>query len=285
MSVSAVQLPSEVLDHPQASFAPWEIDPYGVVSLFDMLDFAAEEFWKLSADLEMFKNFPDIAVDDPIRFSKLKDDIIDAYRWCQRMGMKLSSNKVKQLADMLVVGPTPPQLASVLEDLHERMQEELEGIWFRTIPQEKHEYANPIWLVDTKIYAKYPAAFAEFGHAGMCFGIGENAASVFHLMRIVDFGLRIVAQSLGVPYEAHAWQRIGEGLEKRMREKYQTKTDEWKQKEPFYAQILTDIQAIGRGHRNPHLHEIESKYDDRETRYMLTVVEGFIRHLADNLPQ
>ena len=265
--------------------APWIIHVYEVVSLASMLDFAAEKFWRLSADLEIFRQFPDIAIEDTARFTKLKDDIIDAYRWCQRMGMRLSSNKIKHLADMLAVGPTAVQLAGVLEDLHERIHEELEGIWFRTIPQEKHEYANPMWLVDTPIYKRYRLAFDEFGHAGMCFGIGENAACVFHLMRIVDFGLRQVAASLELPYDARNWSVIGDAIRKKMEQKYQSKTEEWKQREPFYAQILTDIQAISRGHRNPHLHEIESTYGDREARYMLTVVEEFIRRLAEQLPQ
>ncbi len=70
---------------------------------------------------------------------------------------------------------------------------------------------------------------------------------------------------------------------KRIEQKYQTKTDDWKKKEPFYAEILTGIQAIGRGHRNPALHELEKKYDDREGRYMLTVIERFAQHVTEKL--
>ncbi len=67
-----------------------------------------------------------------------------------------------------------------------------------------------------------------------------------------------------------------------MEEKYSTKTDDWKQLEPFYASILTDIQAISRGHRNPTLHEIEKKYTDADAHYLLTVTEAFMNHLAEN---
>ena len=68
-----------------------------------------------------------------------------------------------------------------------------------------------------------------------------------------------------------------------MEKKHQTKTDSWKASEPFYAEILTDIMAIGRGHRNPALHELERTYDERETQYMLTVIEVFASHVAGNL--
>jgi hypothetical protein len=52
---------------------------------------------------------------------------------------------------------------------------------------------------------------------------------------------------------------------------------------PFFGEILTDIQAIGRGHRNPVLHELEKKYDEREAQYMLTVIEGFAIRVAGKL--
>lgn len=54
--------------------------------------------------------------------------------------------------------------------------------------------------------------------------------------------------------------------------------------EPFYAGVLTDIGAISKGHRNPTLHEFERTYDERETRYMITVVSGFTIHVGRQLP-
>jgi hypothetical protein len=68
-----------------------------------------------------------------------------------------------------------------------------------------------------------------------------------------------------------------------MEKKYQTKTADWKAREPFYANILTDIQAIGRGHRNSALHDLQKKYDEGVARYMLTVIETFANHVADKL--
>jgi hypothetical protein len=68
-----------------------------------------------------------------------------------------------------------------------------------------------------------------------------------------------------------------------MEKKYQIKTDDWKKNEPFYAEILTDLQAIGIGHRNPTLHELEKKYEEREAEYMLTVIKDFARRVAEKL--
>jgi hypothetical protein len=98
-------------------------------------------------------------------------------------------------------------------------------------------------------------------------------------MRVIDFGLRLVAASLESGYDARSWDGIGKAIEKKMREKYGDKTEAWKLSEPFYAEILTDIQAISRGHRNPALHELEKKYDQWQAEQLLTVTVGFMRHV------
>ena len=102
-------------------------------------------------------------------------------------------------------------------------------------------------------------------------------------MRVTEFYLKKVADSLQVPFHANNWCEIGKHITKEMEKKHQVKTDAWKLSEPFYAAILTDIQAISRGHRNPALHELEKKYDEREASYMLTVIEEFALHVASKL--
>ena len=171
-----------------------------------------------------------------------------------------------------------------VEAIYNTLRAELGSILLRAIPKEKSEFCNPAWLTDTILFKKFPDAVDELQRAGRCFAYGENTACVFHLMRVTDFLLRNVSDSLpGVSYDSRNWQAIGDNIRKRIEQKYQTKTDDWKKKEPFYAEILTDIQAISRGHRNPALHELEKKYDEREGRYMLTVIERFAQHVAEKL--
>jgi hypothetical protein len=101
-------------------------------------------------------------------------------------------------------------------------------------------------------------------------------------MRVIDAGLRSVAASLQIVYESRNWGGIGRAIETRLEQKHQDKSHSWKKSEPFYASVLTDIQAISRGHRNAALHEIERKYTDGEAEYLFTMTEGFMRHLSAN---
>ena len=90
----------------------------------------------------------------------------------------------------------------------------------------------------------------ELEAAGRCHAYGQNTACVFHLMRVVDYGLRLVARSLGIVYDARSGHGIGKAIEKKMSQEYGEKVKDWKLSELFYAEILTDIQAISHGHRN-----------------------------------
>src|ERR1019366_8708940 len=170
-----------------------------------------------------------------------------------------------------------------VEAIYNTLRAELDSMLFKAIPRERALYCAPKWLEDTSIPNKLGDTIEEFHKAGRCFAYSENTACIFHLMRVVDFCLRKVCESLGETYDARNWHGIADAITKKMETKYKQKTDDWKKQERFYAEILTDIQALSRGHRNPSLHELEKQYDEREARYLITVVEGFARHVAEKL--
>jgi hypothetical protein len=139
-----------------------------------------------------------------------------------------------------------------------------------------------MWLAETAIPSAFPKAFTELQRAGSCYAFDECTAAVFHLMRAIDSGLRLVYASLGAPYDARNWDGIAKKIETEMSKKHQDKTEDWRKKEAFYSEVLTDIRSISRAHRNPALHDIERKYSDADTRYLVEVTKAFMTHLALN---
>jgi hypothetical protein len=99
-------------------------------------------------------------------------------------------------------------------------------------------------------------------------------------MRVIDSGLRLVYESLGDVYDARNWDGIAKKIESEMIKKYQDKTQAWRDQEPMYSDILTDIRSIGRAHRNPALHDLERKYTDSDALYLIEVTKAFMSHLA-----
>ena len=264
---------------------PWDANPYGVVSLLDMLDFSARDYLELShtmgtlrAGVGPFQMPPEDEV------KKMLDTLI---KECQRLSLVCTLGHLQAMGRELKggasLGPLRDRMGHHFETVYSTLKIEIDSVKIKAIPKEKNRFCDPQWLLDTPIYDKFPDSVDEFQRGGRCYAFGENTACVFHLMRVTDFFLRKVAESLGAEYDARNWHGIGSKIEERMREKYQNKTDDWKTKEPFYAEILTDISAIGRGHRNPALHELEKKYDAGEALYMLTVIEGFARHVSSKI--
>jgi hypothetical protein len=299
--VSAVQLPHLDSERIERRIAPWVDAHDGVVSLFRMLDFAAQEYaeityWlglivaKFSPEMEA-PNFGQI-------LSKLLTD-------ANRLGLTVTRDALWQMVDEMVganpgkvkaqrqgeqifltatdMDISPERLRYHAESVYSILRSELRAVIFKAIPKEKAKYTSLEWLSGTVLFSKYPETVDEFQKAGRCFAYGENTACIFHLMRVTDFFLKKVGQSAGVDYDSNNWSGISHGITKKMEQKYQVKSDDWKQQEPFFAEVLTDIQAIGRGHRNKVLHELEKKYDEREAQYMLTVIEGFAIRVSEQL--
>jgi hypothetical protein len=199
----------------------------------------------------------------------------------ERIGLPLSAQQAKRVVQMWKTGDKEGVGRGAME-LHNRVLDELETVCCYIVSREKTGYLEQSWPTNVCIEDAFPSAIPEFKRAGRCFAYSENTACVFHLMRIVDLGLQAVAASLTVPCDARNWAGIAEKITRAMEQKYQTKTDEWKKSEPFYAGILADIQAIGRAYRNEAMHDAKKVYEEQDALYLLTVVDHLITNLAEH---
>jgi hypothetical protein len=256
---------------------------YGVVSLFDMLRFYPGAFALLSRSLlglsalEIAKELP---LNDP-RIEGRRTDLEYFAKEAKRIGLPLSSIQANRILEAWNAGDRE-RLSRGAEELDTRIIDELHAKFCYVVAQEKASFLDQGWLANSKIDPAFPSAIPELRRAGRCFAYAENTACVFHLMRVVDLGLRTVADSLQISYEARNWSGISNKITKLMEQKYQLKTDEWRKSEPFYATVLTDIQAISKGYRNEGLHDARKVYEESDADYLLTVVEHFMSNLAAN---
>jgi hypothetical protein len=242
-----------------------------------MLRYAAEDFVEITKILDSLHHHPRSLENERVQ-GKFQEVINRLSGHLANLEMKFSQNQVETV--IAAVNRADWEVASrEIDQLIRRILEELKARSFRYVDKPSYETGLWLWQGDMRALASHPDIRPEIEAAGRCYAYGESTACVFHLMRTIDYGLRLVAASLGIAYDARSWDGIGKAIEKRLREKYGEKTETWKVSEPFYAEILTDIQAISRGHRNPALHELEKKYDERESLYLLTVTVGFIKHV------
>jgi len=262
-----------------------------------MLQFLAENFWKASQIITEWG----LNAGFPIPRRKILETLEtlpNLQKNVRGLGLSVSAREIDKLnvymnravADILRIADEKRQkaefekvsseLRSRFDSLSSVIHSELENRLFYTIEVDKQDYCKSTWLLDTPVPEHFPKAFSELQGAGRCFAYGESTAAVFHLMRAIDSGLRLVYQSLGESYDARNWDGIAKKIESEMTKKYQAKAQHWRDEEPFYSEILTDIRAISRAHRNPVLHEVERNYSDADAKYLLEVSVAFMSHLA-----
>ncbi len=253
---------------------------YRLYSLRDMLQLFVDQIHRFSATLMKFFLLPDLAYAQQ-NMDELAGCLEAISGTCSSLGLRLSKNQADLVLRQIQSREcTPDLLHKGLEQLHTRIYEELQGELFLHIARDKADFSMLGYWDDSEIDAAFPSVAIEFVRAGHCFAYDESTACVFHLMRIVNAGLKATARSLGVVYDSRNWHSIGQEIQRRMEQKYQNKTEEWRKAEPLYASVLTDIQAISKGHRNDVIHQIEKTYDDKEAYELIIITRGFIRHLA-----
>jgi len=247
-----------------------------------MLEFAAADFHSISSTLTQLQAQRGLFLLTPDGNKEFSEKMASLRQHAERLKMRSTLKQIGYLAQYIQEGgKAQAEIARMLEELQKRIQEDLESRIFLTIATDKADFFGRDWLQESDIAHSFSmTALPEMLKAGRCYAYDEDTACVFHLMRAIDFGLRVVAKSLGISYDARNWMGIANEIQKNMEQKYALKTADWKKSEPMYAGILTDIQAISRGHRNPVLHELEKQYGEKEAHYLLVVTEAFLSHLA-----
>lgn len=270
----------------------------GAVSLYDVLRFMAENFWKASQILAEWGNTAGMRL-PPSRIFETLEVLPKLQQNVKELGLSVSAREIAKLN--VAMGNAVRDIGSLAPDrqkaefervstemrirfdnLSSVIHSELSERMLYAVATDKAEYCDPGWLADTPIFSAFPKAFAEFQRAGYCYAYDECTAAVFHLMRVIDSGIRLVYESLGETYDARNWDGIAKKIDAEITKKYSDKTVDWRTREPFYSGVLTDIRSIGRAHRNPALHEIERKYSDSEAKYLIDITKAFMVHLAEN---
>jgi hypothetical protein len=111
-----------------------------------------------------------------------------------------------------------PVLHVRLRSIIEGVQNNLESRKFMYMPKEDALYWNNVTLFGVDFGTVFPIeAMLELGELGKCFATSRATACVFHCMRIAEYGLRILANRVGVkltdkgkpqPIDYGTWDKV-----------------------------------------------------------------------------
>jgi hypothetical protein len=151
------------------------------------------------------------------------------------------------------------------------------------ITAEEEKYFKEKQLFGEEVATKFPLANQDVEEAGKCLALSRATATVFHLMRVMEAGLKALASPLGIPY-APSWESYITQINGKIATKHKQKGIKWKRDEPFYRDVVGDLQTIKIAWRNPTMH-IVRHYTPEEAEEIFRAVRGFMKRIATRFSQ
>ena len=186
--------------------------------------------------------------------------------------------QIDRLLTKLDGGILPLLLYNDMEHLQHRIFDDLQDhFYYPVIKPLAAVYNNPMPFGED-VFNRFPSAQSDIINAGRCGILGQPTASVFHLMRVMEAGLRVLGREAGIDH-APSWEGWLRKLNGKFEEKHQNKSSAWKKKEPLIRDLCGDILAVKYAWRNPTMH-IEREYTIDEAVQIYSAVQNFMVRLA-----
>ena len=174
---------------------------------------------------------------------------------------------------------TYAELVGALDSLVFSFINELRRELFFRIPRDKEPYFQRDDLFGPEVAAAFPSSADDIQHAGTCFALGLAHACVFHLMRVLERGLRAIAGELGVEFDNKTWANVIDAIEAAIK-KSATSTGVDVKRRKVMAEAAVHLRFVKDAWRNDVMHAGEP-YDTGKAQSVLDHVRDFMRALAD----
>lgn len=181
--------------------------------------------------------------------------------------------------------PTVETVKELVTELQGRIRDELSHIelWLVTKEESRFLKINPF---GEDISNKFGPARDDIEEAGKCLAYGRGTACVFHLMRVMEVGLRALGDSLNDPRldpkRNPSWDSILKKCDEELLIPLHSRCDEWREDDGFHSTASAQLHAVKDAWRNPTMH-VERKYTPEEAEEVWNVVRAFMRHLSKRL--
>jgi hypothetical protein len=275
-----------------------------------MLQKYAKQFFEIASALERLRILTGFTVETPATFTAKElgkgmpvvETLVSLNGPCRELGLVQSVKKIDRLLKQYVAiaeahqGPTSgPESAEItkeihrdLKDLSERVQDDLDTRYFlHILPPYIHLYEKNQF--DEKTTARFTKSVFDMEEAGKCLALERYSACVFHLMRILDAGLKQLGGHYNIQVKNPNWGEYVQQMKLRVKAVRDSNPDEAHAIEG----IIEKYTALA-GIRNPlahsdellpidSIHRIEKKYTPDEAVRQFENVRLFMSSLVDFL--
>jgi hypothetical protein len=177
------------------------------------------------------------------------------------------------------------ELCKSVEFMTEVLSHELGETRVLVVETAKHRYYEPKEpLFGKKFSDRFVFAAFELDEAAKCLALGRSTASVFHLMRMMELGVRAVSRCLQISDPIQPADRSWGPILKKVRDGIDNKWKTVAQRSVgdgnIFDGLYASLDAVKNPWRNSTMHPA-NKYTDEEAEHIFVAVRGFMMKLAD----
>ena len=267
--------------------APWENEEFGVVSLKDLLGYAADVFCALSDVIGRIVGVPLITipriVQNPDYMKEISHRLAAVKRQCDEHGWQETVSRITEVENYLGGRIVPAVFQSKMADLQSHVYRLLQGqLFFHVDKAISMEYFD--WLASTKSFrSAFPHSYFELCSAGECYIFGKPAASVFHSMRALELALQALARELDVPFEREQWETLINKIEAAIKKVNGPHAGaDWKKKQELYSEAALHFRYLKNAWRN-HVMHVRYTYDNKAAKVIWQHAGDFIDDLTQRV--
>lgn len=274
--------------------APWVAEPYRPWSLFEMKTLFAENVAKVASALEVLirecTSDDNAAVVDEGRRTRLRSALAVIRSDCDALGLSSSLAQIDRMSNRLFLLADFPlsQARGLLVDLSRRFEDDLRTCLCFIVPRDLAKYWDERQPFGSEVIARFPSATIDIEEAGKCLACRRSTAAVFHLMRVMEVGLRVLGASLKDsrldPKQNPSWDGILTRFSDEVGKRRKDRSPEWTADTTFFSGAAARLMAVKDAWRNPTMH-VEIHYNDEQAVDVWNHVGAFMRHLASKLSE
>ena|ERR1700732_5047986 len=149
------------------------------------------------------------------------------------------------------------------------------------IAADKDKYFEKDDLFGLEVSKAFGSCVDEIRNAGNCYALEQDEAVVFHLMRVLERSLGVLAKKFGVDFSHTNWHNVIEEVEKKIRKMDSSFGADWKEQQKFCAQAATHFMFLKEAWRNHVMHVRDVPYDEGRALSIFSHVREFMQALTE----
>jgi hypothetical protein len=174
-------------------------------------------------------------------------------------------------------------VGTLIRSLIERFSDDLGRCHLLLVPNNRASLFTGKQLFGPRVYEAFPSAIMDIEEAGKCLALSRGTATVFHLMRVMEAGLKATAHALSIRY-APSWESYLDQIKAKMDIDWKKKSKKWRKEEPFFRVVHAHLHAVKLAWRNPTMHIVQN-YSPEVAEEIFNAVKGFMRHIETKLSE